>query len=534
MKVCAIIPIKHQSSRITGKNFKLFDNRPLYHHILNTLSKSKHINRIIVNTDSNLLKESLVDKYPTIEIYDRPSYLLGDDISVNFLLLDTINSLQLDADIYLQTHVTNPLLKIQTIDKAIEQFADNINTNDSLFSVKTLYTRLYDKDGKDMNHNRFTLIPTQNLDPIYEENSCIYLFTKDTITTYNARIGKNPILFKMSDIESQDIDWPCDFVLAETLFKMQKKKILITCPPMINRIDKYNYLFEKYDLEYVIPELVQTLPEDELIDILPQYDGWIIGDDIANETVLTAGKNGKLKACVKWGVGTDNIDFDVCEKLGIPVSNTPNMFGNEVADIAIGYLIGLARDTFYINDKVKDGFWPKPCGMSLSNKKVAVIGFGDIGKNICKRLQGFDINVFVSDPAFTQEDSMYGVTITDLNTALTRADFIIVACSLNKHTFHLLNYENIKLSNKNVRIINVSRGSVIKESDIVKLLDSGHIYGVAFDVFEEEPVSLSNPLFNYNTNIFGTHNSSNTSEAVDRTSIKAINTIYQYLTSSLG
>jgi len=135
------------------------------------------------------------------------------------LLTNVITDLNLDADYYLQTHVTNPLLKKETIDKAINEFLDNLDKYDSLFSVKKLQTRLYDKNGKDMNHDRKILIPTQDLDPIYEENSCIYIFSKKSMVENQARIADKAMMYVMNDIESQDIDWEEDFVITEVLMK---------------------------------------------------------------------------------------------------------------------------------------------------------------------------------------------------------------------------------------------------------------------------------------------------------------------------
>ncbi len=220
MKVYAIVPIKHHSSRINGKNFKLMNGKPLYHWILETLLTCEKIDKIFIDTDSDILLNSCDIKSDKIVIYNRPEHLRGDDMSVNKLLINIIEDLKLDADIYLQTHVTNPLLKKETIQNAIATFVNNIDKHDSLFTAKTLYARLYDKDGKDINHDRFHLIPTQQLDPIYEENSCIYLFTKDSLIKHNARIGKNAMIFPMSTIESQDIDWIDDFILTEALMKL--------------------------------------------------------------------------------------------------------------------------------------------------------------------------------------------------------------------------------------------------------------------------------------------------------------------------
>ncbi len=226
MKIYAILPIKHKSTRVPMKNFRLMNGKPLYFYIIDTLLKVGKIDKIIIDTNSPIIFENVPELFKEhmdrIILYERPKHLWPGDTATNDLLINVINDLGLDADVYLQTHTTNPLLKKETIEKAIESY--NPETHDSLFSAKVLHTRLYDKDFKDMNHNRFHLIPTQDLDPIYEENSCIYLFTKDILEKYKARIGANPFIFEMSDIESQDIDWEEDFVITEILQKYLMSK----------------------------------------------------------------------------------------------------------------------------------------------------------------------------------------------------------------------------------------------------------------------------------------------------------------------
>ena len=221
MKIYAIIPIKHESTRVPSKNFRLMNGKPLYYWIIKTLLSINEINKIIIDTNSPIIKSDLSKHFDmtNIIIYDRPEHLWPGNTPTNDLLINVINSLNLDADYYLQTHVTNPLLKAETIRKAINEFLEKRDKYECLFSVKTHHTRFYNKDGKDMNHNRFKLIPTQDLDPIYEENSCIYIFTKEILKKYKARIGENALLFPMNDIESQDIDWENDFTITEVLMK---------------------------------------------------------------------------------------------------------------------------------------------------------------------------------------------------------------------------------------------------------------------------------------------------------------------------
>jgi len=239
--ICAIVPIKHESTRVPKKNYRDFNGYPLYYHIVKTLLKSNYIDKIIIDTNSDVVKNGIsayfnLDK---IIIYDRPEYLWSGDTPVNKLLINVINELNLNADFYIQTHTTNPLLKIETIDNSIKQFLEKkSNGYDSLFSVKKVQTRFYNNDDEivtAINHNPNELIPTQDLKPMYEENSCIYIFTKDIIVNKNHRIGYNPYMFLMSDIESQDIDTEYDFLVAKLLHKglketedNSKKTVLIT------------------------------------------------------------------------------------------------------------------------------------------------------------------------------------------------------------------------------------------------------------------------------------------------------------------
>ena len=320
--------------------------------------------------------------------------------------------------------------------------------------------------------------------------------------------------------------------------------ILVTCPPMIKMIHKYEEIFKKYNLNFFCPNFIQVLSVKELIDLVPNYDGWIIGDDPATSSVFEAGIKGKLKAVIKWGVGVDNVDFDACKRLNIPITNIPNVFGEEVSDIAIGMLLNLTRRLHEIDAKTKKGEWYKPAGVSLSGKKVCLVGFGDIGRCTARKLLAFNLRVYVSDPGFKKinekiickynekiiiSEELQKVIVTDLDDALKDSDFIIVTCVLNKNTKHLINKENIMKTKKGVKIINVARGPIVKETDVVKLLEEGFISAVGFDVFEIEPLSVESKLRNFPQNFYGSHNGSNTIEGVDKTSIIAIDKINEFL-----
>lgn len=306
-------------------------------------------------------------------------------------------------------------------------------------------------------------------------------------------------------------------------------KILVTCPPMLGMIDSFRPIFKNYEVEVSTPKVVQILSVEELKELVPLHDGWIIGDDPATREVFTSGKAGKLKAAVKWGIGVDNVDFAACKDLDIPIINTPNMFGSEVADIALGYIIALARETFDIDRGVRGGNWPKPRGISLSGKTVALIGFGDIGKNTAKRLLAADMKVIAYDPFAKTTEGLHAVEFATWPNRVEEADFILATCSLSDSSRHMVNAEVLVKAKQGVRVVNVGRGPVIDEPALETALKSGKVYSAALDVFEVEPLPMDSYLRIHPRCIFGSHNASNTADAVTRTSEIAIEKLMGFL-----
>lgn len=306
-------------------------------------------------------------------------------------------------------------------------------------------------------------------------------------------------------------------------------KVLVTCPPMLGLMSEFLPAFEEKGLNGVPANVTQVMSEEELIDVLPEYDGWIIGDDPATRRVFEAGQAGKLKAAVKWGVGVDNVDFVACKDLGIPITNTPGVFGAEVADVAMGYLLGLSRHLFEIDRAVRnDHKWPKPPGVSLWNKTVALVGYGDIGKATARRLAATDMKIIAYDPYFSPQAGV-DAEIAEWPARLEEADFILFTCPLTPQTRHMFNKDTLPKLKKGVRVINVSRGPIIDETALVEAMKSGLVGATALDVFEVEPLTADNPLRSFPNTIFGTHNGSNTVDAVRRVSHLAVDKIAGFL-----
>jgi len=306
-------------------------------------------------------------------------------------------------------------------------------------------------------------------------------------------------------------------------------KVLVTCPPMLGMIDSFRLLFEKYGVEVTAAKVVQTLSVEELNQLVPQHDGWIIGDDPATREVFAAGKAGRLKAAIKWGIGVDNVDFVACQELGIPITNTPNMFGAEVADIAMGYVIALARETFQIDDGIRQGQWPKPRGISLAGKTVALVGYGDIGKSAAKRLLASDMQVIAYDPVAPDSVELSAVQRAQWPLRIEEADFIVATCSLTPSSRHMINADVFAKAKDGVRVVNVGRGPVIDQATLEAALQSGKVYSAALDVFEIEPLPMDCYLRTHPRCIFGSHNASNTADAVTRTSKIAIDKLMGFL-----
>ncbi|HEY8903865.1 MAG TPA: phosphoglycerate dehydrogenase [Chthoniobacterales bacterium] len=309
-------------------------------------------------------------------------------------------------------------------------------------------------------------------------------------------------------------------------------EILITCPPMLRAIEHYRQRFVEKGLTPITPDVTQIVPEAELIEMVPRYDGWIIGDDPATAAVFEAGAAGRLKAVVKWGVGVDNVDFGACKRLGLPVSNTPGMFGREVADVALGYVIALARETFAIHRSVVEGGWAKPAGISLAGKTAALIGFGDIGRNVAKRLLALEMNVVAYDPFFKPAEGLEAVQPAQWPDRFDEADFIVFTCALTPQNRHMLDAGALEAAKNGLRIVNVARGPLVDECALIAALETGKVHSAALDVFEIEPLPMESPLRTFGDRcIFGSHNGSNTIDAVIRTSERAIDMMHNFLTN---
>jgi len=214
MRVAAIVPMRHSSERVPGKNYRVLGDRPLYHHVVGMLLQVPEIDEVVIDTDSELIMNDAREAFPSVRLLERPEHLRAGEIPMNDVLLNTIG--QLDADLFLQTHSTNPFLRAETVSAALRQLIAS-KEHDSLFTVTRIQARLWTAKGEPLNHDPSVLLRTQDLEPVYLENSCGYVFTREVLESRGNRIGVNPLMFEVDPSEAVDIDEERDFALAEQL-----------------------------------------------------------------------------------------------------------------------------------------------------------------------------------------------------------------------------------------------------------------------------------------------------------------------------
>lgn len=211
--IAAIVPMRHFSRRVPGKNYRLLGDKPLYRYILDTLLAVPAVSEVVVDTDSDTIVQEVEQQLPEVRIVRRPEHLRSEMLVMNDILPHILT--QVEADYYLQTHSTNPLLKPETIGEAIAAFLAQRDVYDSLFSVTPRHVRLWTAEGKAVNHDPDNLIRTQDLDPVMEENSCMYIFRRDIFEARRNRIGAHPLVFAMDPAESLDVDTKLDWQIVE-------------------------------------------------------------------------------------------------------------------------------------------------------------------------------------------------------------------------------------------------------------------------------------------------------------------------------
>ena len=308
-------------------------------------------------------------------------------------------------------------------------------------------------------------------------------------------------------------------------------RVLVSCVQMQRELPKFEGEFAARGIELVVPEVQQQLSEAELLQIMPDIDGVIVGDDKFTAAVLEASP--RLQILSKWGIGLDCIDQEAAARLGITVTNTPGVFADDVANVATCYILMLARALHRVDAAVRAGTWLKVEGESLRGKVLGVVGLGSIGRATAERGRALGMAVVGSDPADPARAAAEagGVRTAPLEEVLAAADYLVLSCPLTPETHHLIDAGALSAMKPGAKLINVARGPIVDEPALVEALRGARLAGAALDVFEVEPMPANSPLRELPQVILGAHNGSNAKEAVERTSRLAVENLLANLGS---
>ena len=304
-------------------------------------------------------------------------------------------------------------------------------------------------------------------------------------------------------------------------------KILITPRSFTSTSKKPLEMLEEKGYEIIKNETGKPLNEKEMLILIKDADGIIIGIDKLNVEIIRQTYN--LKVISKYGVGVDNIDIKAATEQGIVVTNTPTANIDAVADITFALMLALARRIPEANRETKAGNWKKFIGTSVWRKKLGVIGLGKIGRQVVKRARGFEMEILCYDVIQDKEFSrQFGVRHVDLETLLKESDYITIHAPLNNATKGIIGYKELEMINENAFLINTSRGGIIDEKALYDALKNNKIKGAALDSYKEEPPQNS-PLVKLENIIMTSHNGAYTIEAINNMGIQAAQNLIDVL-----
>ena len=299
------------------------------------------------------------------------------------------------------------------------------------------------------------------------------------------------------------------------------KKILITWRFLIKDIDKYSSIFKKNNIKFDFFRTAQYVKEKELLKIIGKYDGIICGDDEITKRVIDKAK--KLRVISKWGTGIDSIDKNYAIKNNIKVFNTPGAFTDAVAEHALGLMLSITRNiTFNHLDIVKNN-WSKRICHTIEDKNIGIIGYGKIGKKIHKLLNVFKPNIIINDIKKISKKN------TPLDKLLKNSDIIFIACDLNDTSKHLIKMRELKIMKKTAVLINISRGAIVDNEDLIKALKNNLIGNAGLDVYENEPFKKNSKFLKIQNCIFTSHNAFNSKETIEKINLISVNNLINYL-----
>ncbi len=306
-------------------------------------------------------------------------------------------------------------------------------------------------------------------------------------------------------------------------------KVLISAPYFIPIIKRFQSEFDRRNIEVIIPQVNERLEESDLLKLMPDIDGIICGDDRFTPKAIEISK--KLKVISKWGTGIDSINKEACQKRGIKICNTPNAFSIPVADTVLGYALNFCRNISRMDTEMKNGIWDKIPGFALSEATFGIIGVGNIGSAVAKRVHSFGAKILGCDLKEISKDLINETKIKQvpLEALLKECDIISLNTDLNPSSEHLINKKTLELMKPSAYLINTSRGPVVNETDLIDALKNKKLAGAGLDVFEHEPLPKNSELLKMKNVFIAPHNSNSSPRAWENVHLNTLNNLFREL-----
>jgi D-3-phosphoglycerate dehydrogenase len=307
-------------------------------------------------------------------------------------------------------------------------------------------------------------------------------------------------------------------------------KVLLSAPYMVPIVDRFRTIFASNGIDLIVPEVMERLSEEQLMDYAGDVDGVLCGDDRFSEPVLEAFAP-RLKVISKWGTGIDGIDSDAAARLGVQVCNTPGAFTDPVADSVMSYLLAFARSVPWLDKAMKAGRWEKIPGRALRECALGVVGVGNIGKAVLRRARAFGMRLFGNDIVEVDRAFLWdvGVEMVTLDQLLSLVDFVSLNCDLNPTSYHLIDNAALNKMQPHAVLINTSRGQVVVEKDLIDALQRGKIAGAGLDVFEDEPLPVDHPFLSMDMVLLSPHNANSSPGAWEHVHMNSLRNLFQGL-----
>jgi D-3-phosphoglycerate dehydrogenase / 2-oxoglutarate reductase len=298
------------------------------------------------------------------------------------------------------------------------------------------------------------------------------------------------------------------------MIDLKKCRVLVT-PTSFAKNDPSLVSFLQSQVgEVIINVKGRPLTSAELIPLLENMDGFIAGMDEIDKRVILSAK--QLKVIARYGVGLNNVDLDAAKKQGITVTYTPGVNASSVADLTIALILLLCRPICRASEQARAGLWPRTSGLCLEGKTVGIIGLGSIGRQVARRLSGFDCRVLAYDIVENVKlNELVNVEIVELDSLITESNFISLHVPLTPQTKNMVDADFLKKMKKGSFLINTARGELIDEQALINALTEGKPAGVALDAFRKEPIEKDNPLLKFPQVIATPHMGAHTDSAIN-------------------